>query len=466
MPAGGHQTLIVEEFEPDVFRQLIEYIHTGCVTLQARTLLGKEITPEERKIIIKLRNEGKTLRETGKIVGRTHSSIQRVINNYTSSKSVISKPRFGRPSKLTLREKRAGYHGRVACKKPHISAVNRQKRLDFTNEHVNKPPQFWEKVLFSDESKFRLFGIKERKLVWRKQGTALEKENLVPTVKHGGGGVMDLNVGDDFWFQLDNDPKHTAHNVKLWLLYNIKNQLRSPPQSPDLNPIEHLWDLLKRKIRQHHITSKVMLKRVIATEWNTISSEETSKLVQSMPKRLTEALRCLMNAADYYGLDELRKACMGFVQACINVDTVCALLASAEKYIQYKCTKSLVQKSVLLKMWKETDELKLMKMIWRRQTLKTKYWATDLQKIRISRIPKGADYICYNWINFGSPPIPLRAFCMAKGDFRDISLLGNEKISKREVVAMLSMFKLGKTRPLPGYSIFGSIRREMIFIRV
>ncbi|GIY11999.1 uncharacterized protein CDAR_449411 [Caerostris darwini] len=69
-------------------------------------LKGKEITPEERKIIIKLRNEGKTLREIGKIVGRTHSSIQRVINNYTSSKSIISKPRSGRPSKLTAREKR------------------------------------------------------------------------------------------------------------------------------------------------------------------------------------------------------------------------------------------------------------------------------------------------------------------------------------------------------------------------
>ncbi|XP_076327633.1 serine-enriched protein-like [Tachypleus tridentatus] len=52
----------------------------------------------------------------------------------------------------------------------------------------------------------------------------------------------------------------------------------------------------------------------------------------------------LMNAADYYGLEELRRACMGFVQCCINVDTVCALLSSAEKYIQYKCTKSLVQK--------------------------------------------------------------------------------------------------------------------------
>lgn len=59
-----------------------------------------------------------------------------------------------------------------------------------------------------------------------------------------------------------------------------------------------------------------------------------------------------MNAADYYGLDELRRSCVGFVQCCINVDTVCALLASAERYIQYKCTKSLVQKvRILLAQW-------------------------------------------------------------------------------------------------------------------
>ena len=50
----------------------------------------------------------------------------------------------------------------------------------------------------------------------------------------------------------------------------------------------------------------------------------------------------VMNAADYYGLEELKRACNGFVR--ITVDTVCALLSSAEKYIQYKCTKSLVQK--------------------------------------------------------------------------------------------------------------------------
>ncbi|GFW80604.1 transposable element Tc1 transposase [Trichonephila clavipes] len=92
-----------------------------------------------------------------------------------------------RDFKKTLREdtirkilKKAGYHGRVTRKKPRISAVNTEKRLDFANEHVNKSPQFWEKVLFSDESKFCMFGLKGRKLVWRKRGTALEKVNLVP----------------------------------------------------------------------------------------------------------------------------------------------------------------------------------------------------------------------------------------------------------------------------------------------
>ena len=62
-----------------------------------------------------------------------------------------------------------------------------------------------------------------------------------------------------------------------------------------------------------------------------------------------------MNAADYYGLDELRRACAGFVQCCINVDTVCALLASAERYIQYKCTKSMVQKVRVREMSDDAD---------------------------------------------------------------------------------------------------------------
>ena len=52
----------------------------------------------------------------------------------------------------------------------------------------------------------------------------------------------------------------------------------------------------------------------------------------------------LMNAADHYGLEGLKQACIRFMEHCVTIDTVCSLLTSAEKYIQYKSTKILVQK--------------------------------------------------------------------------------------------------------------------------
>ena len=52
----------------------------------------------------------------------------------------------------------------------------------------------------------------------------------------------------------------------------------------------------------------------------------------------------LMNAADHYCLEDLKLACIQFMEHCISIDTVCSLLSSAEKYIQYKSTKILVQK--------------------------------------------------------------------------------------------------------------------------
>ena len=99
-----------------------------------------------------------------------------------------------------------------------------------------------------------------------------------------------MNLGDDFLFQQDNDPKHTVHNVKLRLLYNVKNQLHILPQLSNLNPTQHLWDLLEHKIWQYNITSKENLKKVIMIKLNNISSNET-RLVQSMPKRLTEVFK-------------------------------------------------------------------------------------------------------------------------------------------------------------------------------
>lgn len=99
-----------------------------------------------------------------------------------------------------------------------------------------------------------------------------------------------MGLADDFYFQQDNDPKHTAEIVRLWIVYHTPHTLKTPPQSPDLNPIEHLWDELGRRMRQHSITSKTQLKERLLQEWQNIGLEVTEKLVNSMRNRLKEVI--------------------------------------------------------------------------------------------------------------------------------------------------------------------------------
>ena len=100
-----------------------------------------------------------------------------------------------------------------------------------------------------------------------------------------------LGLGDNFIFQHDNDPKHTSAHVKDFFILNQIAVLVWPSQSPDLNPIEHLWDYVKRKVREDRISSIQMLKEKLVAIWNEIPSELCKKLVGSMPKRCEEVLR-------------------------------------------------------------------------------------------------------------------------------------------------------------------------------
>jgi hypothetical protein len=83
-----------------------------------------------------------------------------------------------------------GYHGRVARRKYFESEAYRKKRLEFAKKYMNTPMEYWQRVIFTDECKFNIFGSHWHCIVWRKKNTEHKNENLRPTVKHGGRSVL------------------------------------------------------------------------------------------------------------------------------------------------------------------------------------------------------------------------------------------------------------------------------------
>ncbi len=109
-----------------------------------------------------------------------------------------------------------------------------QAQKEFARAHADKDEDHWDSILWSDETKINVFGFL--------------KKNRVKVIQ--------------------------------W-----------PCMSPDLNPIEHLWGILKRQVEHHSPSSIQSLKEVILEEWKKIDLAKCRQLVHSMPRRLGAVIK-------------------------------------------------------------------------------------------------------------------------------------------------------------------------------
>ncbi len=212
--------------------------------------------------------------------------------------------------------------------KPLLNQRQRQKRLTWAVEKKNWTVAQWSKVLFSDESKFCISFGNQGPRVWRKSGEAQNPCFLKSSVKFpqsvmiwaamssAGVGPLcflkstvnaaiyqkilehfmlpsaDKLYGDaDFIFQQDLAPAHTAKCTKSWFNDHGVTVLDWPANSPDLNPIENLWGIVKRKMSDTRPNNADELKATVKETWASIPPQQCHKLTTSMPRRIEAVIK-------------------------------------------------------------------------------------------------------------------------------------------------------------------------------
>ena len=97
----------------------------------------------------------------------------------------------------------------------------------------------------------------------------------------------------------DNDPEHTSAAVNNCQVKQHKTILLWLSYSPDLNPVEHLWNELERRLKKRPPKNRQELGNLLMEEWNKTESSVWEKLADSVASRLYECIRVKSSPTKY-----------------------------------------------------------------------------------------------------------------------------------------------------------------------
>ncbi len=213
-------------------------------------------------------------------------------------------------------------------KKPYLNMIQKRRRFLWAKAHLKWTVAKWKTVLWSDESKFEvLFGKLGRNVIRTKEdkdnpscyqrsvqkpaslmvwgcmsacgmgslhiwkGTINAERYIQVLEQHMLPSRRRLFQGRPCIFQHDNARPHTASITTSWLRRRRIRVLKWPACSPDLSPIENIWRIIKRKMRQRRPKTVEQLEACIRQEWDNIPIPKLEQLVSSVPRRLQTVIK-------------------------------------------------------------------------------------------------------------------------------------------------------------------------------
>jgi len=266
------------------------------------------------------------------------------LNNKLSTRDLVGElskifPGENIPSKTTVNKilQDSGFEMIKLLKKTLIFPRNQLKRLEFCEEYLNYGPAFWDTVIWSDETTVRQRPQGKDLFVRVHSSNLSTFAEVNPQIHSGGFSVMfwgcfsklglgplvalegtmnsqnyvellrdyvvpELNAaGRHMVFMQDNAPCHKARNVMDYFAENNIETLNWPPQSPDMNPIENLWAIIKAKRQKKYgvPNTKQDLIDQIFDIWSNIDPKIVENLANSANFRISEVLKLKGKVSKY-----------------------------------------------------------------------------------------------------------------------------------------------------------------------